>query len=103
MNSRAGLPGRKARQPDARPSEDIERIVQDAYDAQAQSTLIGRSPAFQEAVADLPPVARSQGAVLVQGETGTGKELVARAIHYLSQRAACAFIPVNCASLPETL
>src|SRR5262249_45943899 len=45
----------------------------------------------------------SDATVLVLGETGTGKELVARAIHYLSSRAAFPFIPVNCGALPDTL
>ena len=41
--------------------------------------------------------------VLIEGETGTGKELAARAIHYLGRRRAAPFIPLNCGALPETL
>jgi DNA-binding NtrC family response regulator len=48
-------------------------------------------------------LADSSATVLVEGETGTGKELVARALHYLSRRAGRPFVPVNCGAIPETL
>jgi DNA-binding NtrC family response regulator len=65
--------------------------------------LIGSAPAFANLVSKLPMVARADGTVLITGETGTGKELVARAIHQLSQRTSAPFIAVNCGSLVDTL
>ena len=49
-------------------------------------TLVGHAPRFVEAVQALPLMAKSEGTVLIRGETGTGKELAARAVHYLSPR-----------------
>jgi two-component system, NtrC family, response regulator GlrR len=65
--------------------------------------MIGESRAFREMVAILERIAQYDAAVLIQGETGTGKELAARAIHYQGPRRACPFIPVNCGALPDTL
>jgi DNA-binding NtrC family response regulator len=65
--------------------------------------LIGRSPAFVEAVGDLRRMAQCNAPVVISGETGTGKELVARAIHYLGPRAGGPFVPVNCGALPDHL
>jgi DNA-binding NtrC family response regulator len=65
--------------------------------------LVGKAPAFAEIIEQLPTLASSEATVLIEGETGTGKELVARAIHYLSPRASFPFIPVNCGALADTL
>src|SRR5262249_55253377 len=65
--------------------------------------LIGRSGAMDEVRALVRMVASTQAQALIGGETGTGKELVARAIHALGRRAAGPFVPVNCAAVPETL
>jgi len=65
--------------------------------------LIGRSPAMQMVLDAIRLVAPTDATVLITGETGTGKELVARAIHALSGRAAAPFMAVNCASLAEGL
>ena len=65
--------------------------------------LIGSSPPFTHALRLIRRVARSDATVLIQGETGTGKELAARAIHYLSRRRNFPFIPVNCGALPDQL
>lgn len=67
------------------------------------SKLVGRSPVFLACISQLPAIASSDASVLIEGETGTGKELVARAIHYLSKRAAFPFVALNCGSLPDTL
>jgi transcriptional regulator with GAF, ATPase, and Fis domain len=65
--------------------------------------IIGTSPALQEVLSRVAKVACSDSTVLITGETGTGKELVARAIHKRSQRAGRAFVSVNCAAIPPTL
>jgi len=65
--------------------------------------LIGESPELMAAIRQTPKFAACDAAVLLIGETGTGKEMFARAIHYLSPRAAHPFIPVNCGAIPSEL
>jgi DNA-binding NtrC family response regulator len=65
--------------------------------------FLGASPAFSAAMRSIERIAACDVAVLVQGETGTGKELAARAVHYLSARRDHPFIPVNCGAIPENL
>jgi len=65
--------------------------------------LVSRSPAMQKLFEALPAIADSPSTVLILGETGTGKEVMARTIHSLSPRHNGAFIAVNCAALPDTL
>ncbi len=65
--------------------------------------IIGRSPAIQALFSIVEKVKDREVTVLIQGESGSGKELIARAIHRNSRRADRAFISVNCAALPETL
>lgn len=65
--------------------------------------LIGKSPAFREMLDVLNKIAGYDASVLITGETGSGKELAARAIHYLSARSDKPFIPVNCGALPDHL
>ncbi len=67
------------------------------------SSLIGNSPLMTELKVEIERIARSGAKVLVTGDSGTGKELVANAIHGGSERAKRAFVAVNCAGIPETL
>jgi transcriptional regulator with GAF, ATPase, and Fis domain len=68
-----------------------------------QAQLIGTSLPVLDLKAEIERIARSDAKVLVTGESGTGKELVAQAIHASSPRVERAFVPVNCAGLPESL
>jgi formate hydrogenlyase transcriptional activator len=76
--------------------EDIDR-------ASMFEEIVGSSPALQRVLAQAARVAKTDSTVLILGETGTGKELVARAIHRMSGRSTRAFIRVNCAAIPPSL
>ena len=65
--------------------------------------LIGRSPNFLSELKKIPLISKCEANVLIVGETGTGKELYARAIHYSSPRAGRPFVPVNCGAIPLEL
>jgi DNA-binding NtrC family response regulator len=65
--------------------------------------IIGQSPAMEDIFSLIPEVAQSDSSILLIGETGTGKELVAKAIHAKSRRAHLPFIAINCGALPDTL
>jgi DNA-binding NtrC family response regulator len=65
--------------------------------------LVGRDPAFLRAVEQIPRFAQSEASVLITGETGTGKEVCARALHQLSRRRDGPFIAVDCAAVPDQL
>jgi DNA-binding NtrC family response regulator len=65
--------------------------------------IVGESPALQTVLTRVTKVAPTDSSVLVTGETGTGKELIARAVHNRSQRTARAFVSVNCAAIPTSL
>jgi DNA-binding NtrC family response regulator len=84
-------------------TEHTDAVVGRRRDAPALGTIIGESPVFATAIATLRLIARHTGTVLITGETGTGKELAARAIHYLGDRASHSFVPVNCGSLSDSL
>jgi DNA-binding NtrC family response regulator len=65
--------------------------------------LIGESPPMQKVFAAIRKASSTSATVLITGESGSGKELVARAIHYSSARASAPFVPVNCGGIPESL
>lgn len=65
--------------------------------------LLGASPAFLATLSQLRRIASSEAPLLIEGETGSGKELVARAVHYRGTRRAGPFVPVNCGALPDHL
>ena len=80
-----------------------DRVVRLLAESDRQETLIGDSPAMQDIYKVVGRVARSDATVLIYGETGTGKELVATVIHRNSTYSSGPLIKVNCAALPETL
>jgi two-component system, NtrC family, response regulator GlrR len=82
----------------------VERdVVEQVRQALGVRSLIGESPAFTAQAQKLPAIAACDAGVLILGETGTGKELFARAVHYLSRRRDQPFVPVNCGALPLEL
>jgi PAS domain S-box-containing protein len=81
----------------------VEELQRQARDQDSFSNIIGHSTTMRQLFELLPVVAASDSSVLIEGASGTGKELVARAIHDLSRRSARPFLAVNCAALPDTL
>ncbi|HEX8163430.1 MAG TPA: sigma-54 dependent transcriptional regulator [Pyrinomonadaceae bacterium] len=75
----------------------------EAYRVGANASLIGRSPRMQQLLSLMARIAATDSSVLITGSTGTGKELVARAIHNWSRRASAPFIDINCSAIPDTL
>jgi two-component system, NtrC family, response regulator GlrR len=80
-----------------------ERTRQALTEKLGLQQLIGQSEAFVAETSKIPLIARSDISVMIAGETGTGKEMVGRAIHYLSRRAGKPFVPVNCGAIPVEL
>jgi PAS domain S-box-containing protein len=104
----------KARAELERAFEEIKRLKDQLHDENLAlreqidqafmfEEIVGSSPALQTVLSSIVKVAPTDSTVLITGETGTGKELIARAIHKHSQRAGRAFISVNCASIPASL
>jgi DNA-binding NtrC family response regulator len=90
------------------PFEQLERaaervLAQARTQAEAAEGLIGQAPAWLRALDRARQAARSDADVLIEAESGTGKELVARLIHRLSTRRERPFVAINCAAFPETL
>jgi DNA-binding NtrC family response regulator len=100
--------------------EEIKRVVRNALQARALKTenvllkkqieerfgldqIVGRSPAMSALLTEVRQIADSRSNVLVLGETGTGKELFARAVHAQSSRREKPFVPINCSAIPESL
>ena len=82
---------------------DVETLRRELSDRQSVGDIVGVSPAMREIFGQLEDVAESEVSVLIQGASGTGKELVARALHDRSPRRAAPFVRVNCGALPDTL
>jgi len=81
---------------------ELDRVRSSARDSGLRN-LVGRTPAMEQVYRLIERVAPTRATVLVTGETGTGKELVARAIHDLSPRASRPYVVVNCSAIPSTL
>lgn len=81
----------------------VDHLNEEAAEPYALDRLVGRDPAMIQVYKLIGTLATSRTPVLVRGETGTGKEVVARAIHFNSNRASEPFIAINCTALPETL
>lgn len=91
--------------PDLKPVEPLPNSFSDPvrYNPFSRLNLIGQSPSFLNVLEVIKKIAQCDAPVLVLGETGTGKENVARAIHYLGERQDFPFIPINCGAIPDNL
>ncbi len=78
----------------------LRREIHKRYDF---GNIIGESEEIKKTLAEVKKIANAKSNVLILGETGTGKELIARAIHYNSNRSSMPFIPINCSAIPENL
>src|SRR5262249_21338108 len=81
---------------------DNQRL-REKLDREGFGSISGRSRSMEEVIRTVRTVAKSDATVLIEGESGTGKEVIARAIHEASGRASGPFVPLSCASLPESL
>ncbi|MFZ0611502.1 MAG: sigma 54-interacting transcriptional regulator [Desulfobacterales bacterium] len=81
----------------------VEQLQKQLKNRYTFEDIVGRSPAMVRLFELLPQIADSSSTVLIEGPSGTGKELFARAIHNLSPRRSKRFVAVNCAALPDTL
>ncbi|MEJ2109249.1 MAG: sigma 54-interacting transcriptional regulator [Acidobacteriota bacterium] len=81
----------------------IEQLRKELHSRYTFEDIVGRSPSMMKLFDILPQISESSSTVLIEGSSGTGKELFARAIHNLSPRKNKPFVAVNCAALPDTL
>jgi len=82
---------------------EIENLRRQLAQSFTHEDIIGRHFKIREIISSLPDIAESGSPILIEGPTGSGKELIARAIHTLSPRKGGPFVAVNCAALPDTL
>lgn len=82
---------------------ETERIRRGLTLETCLSDLVGKSPRFMHVLEEIKVLADSDANVLISGETGTGKDMCARAIHYTGSRASRPFVPINCGTIPEEL
>lgn len=80
--------------------EELRREIEQRYE---MGDMVSRSASMRKLFDILPQVAASDATVVIEGETGTGKELLARALHNLGPRASRPFVAINCGALPDTL
>jgi len=87
--------------------QDLEREIQhlrlSSQEKYEFANIVGKSEPMRKIFEMIETVAQADCTVLLRGDSGTGKELVARAIHYTSQRTGSSFVPLNCAAIPESL
>ncbi|MBW1801565.1 MAG: sigma 54-interacting transcriptional regulator, partial [Deltaproteobacteria bacterium] len=82
---------------------EVEKLKRHLSGCYTTEDIIGKNTRMQEIFAILPDIAESDSAVLIEGPSGSGKELFARAIHHLSPRREGEFVAINCGAMPDTL
>ncbi len=82
---------------------ELERLRRQVSRTYSPEDIVGKHPRMRQIFAFLPDIAESDSPVLIEGPTGSGKELFARAIHNLSSRRTGPFVAINCGALPDTL
>ena len=104
-NSSARTLGKDVRFASGSPVGTLEQLASGYQNCKERrfERIIGRSPALEAVLEEIERVAPADSTVLIQGETGTGKELIAHAIHNLSSRCGRAFVSVNCSAIPLDL
>ncbi len=81
----------------------VEELRKKLYDSFQMGDMISQSPSMKNIFRVLPKLSQSDSTILIRGETGTGKELMAKALHSQSQRKNAPFVAINCGALPDTL
>ncbi len=86
-----------------RDDSTTEKLHLEQNGSYRQGEMVSRSPLMEKLFSILPQIARSDSTVLIEGDTGTGKEMLAKALHDLSMRREKPFVAINCGALPDTL